>query len=167
MRWPEVAGKGWRMKEPAGQRARIGWGVVVLLLLAALLLYRATQQEDGAPQTGDYPFPLPTLLPIPPTLAPPHAGQNSGMGLPEDWLPLYPYDPPAYPQFAALVPADTPCATWENGGLFWMQSGGNPDLPQLPPWTVFVDLERYRFCGVPAPYAEQPEPVPFPTPSAR
>lgn len=144
------------MAEQARRPYRVVVGLGALLLLA-LLLYLARTGEESSDPAKTYPYPLPTLLPLPPT---PPAGSgfvSSGMSLPEDWLPLYPFDPPAYPQFADLLPEGADCATWANGGLFWVQSGANPELPQLPPWSVIIELHRFRFCGVPEPYPAKPE----------
>ncbi len=136
-------------------RGPLGLGIGALLLLA-LLLYRSQTGGEGDDRAETYPYPRPTLLPIPPTPPADIAPLTSGMTLPEDWLHLYPYDPPAYPQFAALVPADTPCATWENRGLVWAHND-NPEIAELPPWSVIIELRRYRFCGFPEPYPPKPE----------
>ncbi len=54
------------------------------------------------------------------------------------------------------MPAGTECATWENGGLFWVNNEGLEEV-ELPPWSVVVELRRFRFCGFPEPYPPKPE----------
>ena len=143
------------MVEQAGRPYRMLLGIGALLLVA-LLLYLARAGGEGSDPAEAYPYPRPTFLPLPST---PPAGSgiiSSGMALPENWLYLYPYDPDAYPQFADAMPAGTECATWENGGLFWVNNEGLEEV-ELPPWSVVVELRRFRFCGFPEPYSPKPE----------
>ena len=138
-------------------------GLVAFGLLIFLSYLSQVRNEESAgtgaesvAATATYPYPLPTLLPLPPP-PPDDAGSKiSGMTLPEDWLHLYPYDPEAYPQFAEAMPAGTSCATWENGGLYWVNREGLPDFEAMP-WGVAVPLHRFRFCGFPEPYPAKPE----------
>ena len=47
-------------------------------------------------------------------------------------------------------PPDAECATWENGGLFWLYIEGN--------LTIAVNERIWVFCGIPEPHPEKPEP---------
>ena len=65
-----------------------------------------------------------------------------------------PFDPEARDQVDWGFPANfyVQCATWENGGLTWLY------LEDDERWGAYVKQPCFRFCGIPEPYPERPEP---------
>ncbi|MCY3836171.1 MAG: hypothetical protein OXF83_07015 [Anaerolineaceae bacterium] len=63
------------------------------------------------------------------------------------------YCPDCYPQFGVAYPEDTPCATWENGGLAWQYL----DAEAVQDWVAGIWQGPWRFCGIPRPYPELPD----------
>lgn len=59
------------------------------------------------------------------------------------------FGPHVNPEDAKLYP-DAECATWNNGGLEWLEL--KPVSSDTKEWFLSVHLPEYRFCGFPKPY---------------
>lgn len=133
---------------------------VLGLLGLALILWYATNRRTDTSESALNPDIFATLRSMSP-------GRARGIMFSEDSLEQFPYLPSSYAQYAEALPADTPCATWENGGIRWWDLGPvsfekNPELAEEHPellegWDVVVAFPDFRFCGFLAPYPEKPE----------
>ncbi|MCY3836927.1 MAG: hypothetical protein OXF83_10925 [Anaerolineaceae bacterium] len=117
--------------------------ILFLLVAAAVIGYALVNMRSQTPAPTVAPLPVLTRIPPPPSLEEPFfLYESSFEGLD--------YDPETYPKFAAAYP-DATCATWENGGVFWLAT--HEELG----WLVQIQLPEFRFCGIPIPHAEKPE----------
>ncbi len=109
--------------------------------------------SSPTPATALPPSFSPTQLPLPPD-------PNKPVFFPEIALEYFEYGPDLYPQYAEAFP-NTPCATWENGGLIWFVFANEMLATTLNRgWEVLVRLPTFRFCGFPWPYPLKPIPYP-------
>ena len=90
------------------------------------------------------------------------SGSDASPSLPGPiWVELHPlpsvgpaeFRPSGYDNFNEMFPEgiSPPCATWENGGLHWEYGVANTDW-----WGVWVEMPRFRYCGVPRPFPPKP-----------
>lgn len=92
--------------------------------------------------------------------------EHKGIMFPEANLEQFPYSTTAYAKYAAGLAEDTPCASWENGGISWWDPSeiswersavSAIEHPELwTSWHAILSFPRFRFCGFPAPYPEKP-----------
>ncbi|MCY4105192.1 MAG: hypothetical protein OXG02_00570 [Chloroflexi bacterium] len=92
--------------------------------------------------------------------------ERGGVMFSEEWLVRFPYSRTAYAEYAAGLTVDTPCASWENGGITWWDRravswerapeylAAHPEL--AVGWDAIVHFPAFRFCGFPEPYPEKP-----------
>lgn len=149
------------MPETGGSPLRkkvIFLAVLGLVALAGLFWFIANRGAE--PALGELnPEVFATLL---------QAWPNEGHGImfPEENLEQFPYSAIAYAEFAEGLAADTPCASWENGGISWWDpsevswersSVSAEEYPELwAGWNAIAKFPSFRFCGFPAPYPEKP-----------
>lgn len=132
----------------------------LLLVLALLILESARHEAAPAPELRPEMFATALAMP---------SRMPTKMMFPEDWLAQLPFSETDYAEYAAGLPADTPCASWQNGGISWWDRSA-VDWDRAPAhiaeypferegWDALVAFPQYRFCGFPAPYPEKPPPA--------
>ncbi|MCY4009140.1 MAG: hypothetical protein OXF22_05255 [Anaerolineaceae bacterium] len=127
------------------------WPVLILAAAVLLLGYVYFRERSEAPTTTPIPTSSRRVLP---TLQPPPAVDRP-LYYSEDTLEsgVLVYGPDLYPAYAEQLP-ESPCATWENGGLNWIYF--DRTAPDEQGWFVELKQPDFRFCGFPTPYPAKP-----------
>ena len=140
----------------SGRLGLLALGIVILVL--ALLWISGGAER--APTATDTPAPEPTLSY--PTVLPTPADLGEASFFPENDMANFAYCAECYPHIAALYPPETPCATWQNGGLQWFNLDHLEEATMKLGWGAVIWQGPHQFCGFPQPYPEKPATPPDP-----
>lgn len=132
--------------------------LLLVLSIVAIAVIWITRDSEIEPVPTATPAPVQTVYYA--TVLPTPASIGESILFPENEMANFAYCEDCYPHIAALYPPETPCATWENGGLQWANLDDRTDMKLG--WSAVVWQGPRRFCGFPSPYPDQPAEPPEP-----